>query len=68
MKRFSTRSHLRPSALLAVVLMASATGCVTKGTYDKVARERDGLRSEKRRLDAKVERLGASNQSLGCSR
>jgi chemotaxis protein MotB len=49
-------------------LLWIAAGCVTKGTYDTVAEERDRLAKARRELEGRVERLEAANQSFGTER
>jgi len=66
MKRFGTRSLLRASAFFAVAALAS--GCVTRGTFDEVVHERDGLSTDKRRLEERVRMLEASAESLDSER
>jgi len=56
----------RPLALC--LLLPIAFGCVTKGTYDEVARERDQLAVARRNLEDSVEKLTAANQSLTAER
>jgi chemotaxis protein MotB len=46
------------------LLLSTAVGCVTKGTYDEVAGERDRLTIVRRDLENRVEKLEAANQSL----
>jgi chemotaxis protein MotB len=50
------------------VLLSIAVGCVTKGTYDEVAAERDRLAIVERDLGNRVEKLEAANQSLTAER
>ena len=50
------------------LLLSTAVGCVTKGTYDEVAGERDRLAIERRDLTNRVEQLEAANQSLTTER
>jgi chemotaxis protein MotB len=66
MRRFGTRSLLRVSAFFAVAGLAS--GCVTRGTFDEVVHERDGLSTDKRRLEERVRMLEASAESLDSER
>jgi chemotaxis protein MotB len=54
--------------LATCVLLPIAFGCVTKGTYDEVAGERDRLVVARRDLENRVERLEAANQSLTAER
>jgi chemotaxis protein MotB len=42
--------------------------CVTQGTYDEVAGERDGLLEDKARLERRVQDLERSSESLGAER
>ena len=51
-----------------VLLLSTAAGCVTKGTYDEVAGERDRLAIVRRDLENRVEQLEAANQSLTAER
>jgi chemotaxis protein MotB len=51
-----------------VLLLSTAAGCVTKGTYDEVAGERDRLAIARRDLENRVEQLEAANQSLTAER
>jgi chemotaxis protein MotB len=51
-----------------VLLLSTAVGCVTKGTYDEVAGERDRLTIVRRDLENRVEQLEAANQSLTAER
>ena len=51
-----------------VLLLSTAVGCVTKGTYDEVAGERDRLVIVRRDLEHRVEQLEAANQSLTAER
>jgi len=51
-----------------VLLPSTAVGCVTKGTYDEVAGERDRLAIARRDLENRVEQLEAANQSLTAER
>jgi len=51
-----------------VLLLSTALGCVTKGTYDEVADERDRLAVMRRDLENRVEQLDAANQSLTAER
>jgi len=50
------------------LLLSTAVGCVTKGTYDEVAGERDRLVIVRRDLENRVEQLEAANQSLTAER
>ena len=52
----------------ACALLPIAFGCVTKGTYDEVAGERDRLVVARRDLENRVEKLTAENQSLTAER
>jgi chemotaxis protein MotB len=54
--------------LAICVLLPIAFGCVTKGTYDQVAGERDQLTAVRRDLENRVEQLVAANQSLTAER
>jgi len=51
-----------------VLLLSTAVGWVTKGTYDEVAGERDRLAIVRRDLENRVEQLEAANQSLTAER
>jgi len=51
-----------------VLLLSTAAGCVTKGTYDEVAGERDRLAVVRRDLENRVEQLETANQSLTAER
>lgn len=53
---------------LGGLLLAAALGCVTKGTYDEVAGERDRLVVVRRDLEQRVEQLEAANRSLTAER
>jgi chemotaxis protein MotB len=53
---------------LCALLLSTAVGCVTKGTYDEVAGERDRLAVARRNLENRVEQLEAANQSLTAER
>jgi chemotaxis protein MotB len=53
---------------MCVLLASTAVGCVTKGTYDEVAGERDRLAVVRRDLENRVEQLEAANQSLTAER
>lgn len=55
-------------AVCACLLLALASGCVTKGRYDEVVGERDALAQQRAELQERVERLAASNQSLSSER
>lgn len=65
MRHFGTRC-LRASAAGLVALVAA--GCVTRGTFDRMAGERDALAADKRRLDERVRMLEASTESLDSER
>jgi chemotaxis protein MotB len=53
--RFSnTHSRTRTSAITALVLAVSATGCVSVKTHDSVLAERDQLRSENYSLESEL--------------
>lgn len=58
----------RRSRLLLSLLLAAASGCVTRGTHQEVLLERDALEKRASRLEAQVARLGASQQSLSAER
>jgi chemotaxis protein MotB len=53
---------------VACVVLPIALGCVTKGTYDEVAGERDRLVVARRNLENRVEQLEAANRSLNAER
>jgi chemotaxis protein MotB len=63
--RFSQFAH---RVAMCVLLASTAVGCVTKGTYDEVAGERDRLAVARRDLESRVEQLEAANQSLTAER
>lgn len=65
MKRFGTRSRGLLSAALGLALLG---GCVSRGSYDRVLGERDGLAQDKRRLEERVRMLQASTESLDSER
>lgn len=64
MKRSRRRWHLRTSAPVLLLLLL-ASGCVTRGRYEKVEGERDALATDKSRLEERVRLLEASSTSLG---
>lgn len=68
--RRSSRSWPRPSVRAAGALLAAAPllACVTRGTYEEVAGERDGLLVDKSRLERRVQDLERSSESLGAER
>jgi chemotaxis protein MotB len=74
MRRCSRHSRRLPSPGrtlgpgLAALLLLLGTACVTRGTYQEVVDQRDGLRAEKHRLEERVRRLEASSQSLDAER
>lgn len=49
-------------------LLSTAVGCVSKGTYDEVAGERDRLAIARRDLENRVEQLEVANKSLTAER
>jgi len=51
-----------------VLVLSTAVGCVTKGTYDEVEGERDRLAIVQRDLENRVEKLEAASQSLTTER
>ncbi len=51
-----------------VLLLSIVVGCVSKGTYDEVAGERDRLAVIRRDLQHRVERLEVTNRSLTAER
>ena len=53
---------------MCVLMLLTAVGCVTKGTYDEVAGERDRLTVVRRDLENRVEQLEAANKSLTAER
>jgi chemotaxis protein MotB len=55
---------VRAALLLLCGLLATASGCVTRGTYREVQQERDQLRSQSKQLQERVRLLEASNESL----
>jgi len=61
MRHFGTRCLRASAAGIAALL---ALGCVTRGTYDQVVSERDGLAADKRRLEERARMLQASTESL----
>ena len=63
--RFTQFAH---RVATCVLLASTAVGCVTKGTYDEVAGERDRLAVVRRDLENRVEQLEAANQSLTAER
>ena len=50
------------------VLLLSASGCVTSGTYNEVVEQRDQLAGDKRGLERRVDELERSNASLDAER
>jgi chemotaxis protein MotB len=54
--------------LVYSALLGFAVGCVTKGSYDTVATERDQLAKARRDLEGRVELLEAANQSFDSER
>ena len=60
--------RLRRRVATCVLVLSTAVGCVTKGTYDEVAGERDRLAKVQRDLGNRVEQLEAANQSLTAER
>ena len=59
---------MRRRVVTCVLVLSTAVGCVTKGTYDEVAGERDRLAKVQRDLGNRVEQLEAANQSLTAER
>jgi flagellar motor protein MotB len=55
MKRSSTRWFRLADLLVAALLIAPAYGCVSAGSYDELALERDRLQEENERLDATIQ-------------
>ena len=53
---------------ISALLLSLAVGCVSRGTYDQVAGERDRLAEIRRDLLNRVERLETTNQSLTAER
>ena len=51
-----------------VLVLSTAVGCVTKGTYDEVEGERDRLAIVQRDLENRVEKLEVASQSLTTER
>jgi chemotaxis protein MotB len=70
MKRSRRPWRLRPSPLFLLLppLLLLAPGCVTRGRYQELEGERDGLAADKRRLEERVRLLEASSASLGAER
>ena len=68
--RRSSRRSLRTSLRLCGALLAAASlsACVTQGTHQEVVDERDGLATDKARLERRVEDLERSSDSLGAER
>jgi len=64
-KRFSRFDRRMATCVL---LLSTAFGCVTKGTYDEVVGERDQLANVRRDLENRVEQLEAANKSLTAER
>jgi chemotaxis protein MotB len=64
MKCCNTRCLRLASLLIAAV----ACGCVSQGTYEDVAAERDQLRKDKSQLDEQVKKLEDSSASLEAER
>ncbi len=63
------RTPLGPWAAAAgLALLAAGAGCVTQGTHREVVAERDGLLTDKARLEREQERLLRSNRSLDAER
>jgi len=54
--------------LATCLLLPIVFGCVTKGTYDEAADERDRLAAANRSLENRVEQLEAASQSLTAER
>ncbi len=54
--------------LVCSALLGFAVSCVTKGTYDAVAEERDQLAKVRRDLEGRVELLEAANHSFDSER
>ncbi len=54
--------------VLLLLLLSVAVGCVSKGSYDEIASDRDRLAAARRGLEDRVERLEAVNQSLAAER
>ncbi len=66
MKHFATRSRVLLSLVAGAVLVSS--GCVSRGSYDEVLGQRNGLAQDKRRLEERVRMLEASTESLDSER
>ena len=49
---------------VCLLLVASAPGCVSRGTYQEASKERDRLTSQLKKQDARVTALEASTESL----
>ncbi len=71
MTPWSERLH-RAEGIAATLLLAlaasSLAACVSSGRYRETAGERDALREENAHLQQEVQRLRASNESLGAER
>jgi chemotaxis protein MotB len=50
------------------VVLSGLSGCVTRGTFDRMEGERDRLAADKRRLEERVRMLEASTESLDAER
>ena len=55
-------------AAVLIAILASALGCVTRGTFDRVREDRDALAGAKTQLEERVKLLEASNTSLDAER
>jgi chemotaxis protein MotB len=60
----------RPGVLLLACLPLAfgTSACVTRGSFDEVAAERDALARARQTLEKRIERIEASNQSLDAER
>jgi chemotaxis protein MotB len=54
--------------LVLTTLLWSAVGCVSQGVFDQAIAERDQLTIERQKLEIRVERLEAANQSYAAER
>ncbi len=71
MRPWSERSHRADGFAVTVLLALAASSlaaCVGSGRYRETAGERDALRGENERLEQEMQRLRASNESLGAER
>lgn len=68
MRRWSRPWPPLPNAALAFLAVALLPGCVTRGTYDEAAGERDRLAEQNTVLERRVKDLERSSESLGSER